>query len=227
MPRASGLQTQSLMSILQTCACSLMQLKSGLNIWILLLLMQLKRAFAKSALSCIWLRRCWGECANCQTACICFTILVAERILQRVVYQQANWCRSVFQFCVLTFCKRGVTEQGGGAPRPLQCTAYCIVLVQTTVGREVQACTRWCNNAKRGVHCKDAHGGSHAKKLWIKILTMQLMQLPSIKLSQLQGRRTVQSFVYHVWSGKRWGEVEKRTFKGKRVELGKKSAQPL
>jgi len=179
--------------------------------------MQLKRAFAKSALSCIWLRRrCWGECAKCQRACISFTILVVERILQRVVFQQASWCRSVFQFCMLTFCKRGVTEQEGGTPRPLQRTAYCIVLVQTTVGRGVH--TKWCDNAQRGEHCKDAHGGSPAKKLWIKSLTMQLMQSPSIKLSQLQGRRTVQSFVYHVWSGKRWGEVEKRTFKGKRVE---------
>ena len=95
---------------------------------------------------------------------------------------------------------------------------------QQWVGKGAQACTKWCDNAQRGVHCKDAHGGSHAKKLWIKSLTMQLMQSPSIKLSQLQGRRTVQSFVYHVWSGKRLGEVEKRTFKGKRVELGKKSA---
>ena len=32
MPRASGLQTQSLMSILQNCACSLVQLKSDLSI---------------------------------------------------------------------------------------------------------------------------------------------------------------------------------------------------
>ena len=39
MPRASGLQTQSLMSILQNCACWLMQLKSDLNISILILLM--------------------------------------------------------------------------------------------------------------------------------------------------------------------------------------------
>ena len=69
----------------------------------------------------------------------CFAILVTERILQRVVHQQANWCRSVFQFCVLTFCKRGITEQEGGAPRPLQHIAYCIVLVQTTVSRGVQA----------------------------------------------------------------------------------------